>query len=218
MANIQFFALGGIDERDKHLYFFQIDEDIIVFDIGFKLSDYYETLIGIDAIIADQSYLLANQHRIKGIFVSSSAHTKIGGLFVFLQQMTHNIPIYASPFVTFIIKQQLATLHINLTPTFYELTHGSEIIIQQSSGQIKITSLAVFSMTPQTMGFLIEKDAFKIVLLSEFMLDVVVDYPLFTGNYHTLFKLSQQSITHLFLPAGGVNNSLTSLHHYSITP
>ena len=64
MDKVKIMALGGLDEDGKDLYIIEVNDDIFVFNAGFK----YPTKLtpGIDFIIANFSYLVENKDRIKG--------------------------------------------------------------------------------------------------------------------------------------------------------
>ena len=62
MANIKFFALGGLGENGKNMYVVEVNERIFVLDAGLKYPDI--DMYGVDAVIADISYLIENVNKL----------------------------------------------------------------------------------------------------------------------------------------------------------
>ncbi len=59
--NLSIVALGGVNEIGKNMYAIQYENDIVVIDCGSKFPD--ESLLGIDLIIPDVTYLQENKEK-----------------------------------------------------------------------------------------------------------------------------------------------------------
>ena len=104
MANIKFFALGGLGENGKNMYVVEVNERIFVLDAGLKYPDI--DMYGVDAVIADISYLIENKNRIEGVFISHGHEDHIGALPFLLGKV--KIPvIYASGIARTLISNKM---------------------------------------------------------------------------------------------------------------
>ena len=98
MSKIKIFSMGGLDENGKNLYVVEVDEDIFVFDCGLKYAS--GNLFGIDYIIPEYSYLIENQKRIKGVFLTHSHYENFGGVADLVNEIP-NIKVYATKFTKY---------------------------------------------------------------------------------------------------------------------
>ncbi|EPD50824.1 hypothetical protein HMPREF1210_02332 [Paenisporosarcina sp. HGH0030] len=90
--SLSIFALGGVNEIGKNMYVLQVENDIVVIDCGSKFPD--ESLLGIDLIIQDISYLQENKEKVRALIVTHGHEDHIGGIPYLLKQL--NMPIYAT--------------------------------------------------------------------------------------------------------------------------
>ena len=98
MSKIKIFSMGGLDENGKNLYVVEVDNDIFVFDCGLKYAS--GNLFGIDYIIPEFSYLVENQKRIKGVFLTHSHYENFGGVSDLVREIP-DLNIYATKFTKY---------------------------------------------------------------------------------------------------------------------
>ncbi len=95
--------LGGVGEIGKNMTAFEYGDDIIVLDCGSKFPN--ETMLGIDLVLPDYSYLVENKHRVRAIIVSHGHEDHIGALPYFLKDI--QAPIYGTRLTIALIQNKL---------------------------------------------------------------------------------------------------------------
>lgn len=98
------FALGGLGEVGKNMYCIMHGNELIIIDSGVLFPE--DTLLGIDYVIPDYSFLKKNEDKIKGLFITHGHEDHIGSIVFLLQSV--NIPkIYAPNQAANLIKKKL---------------------------------------------------------------------------------------------------------------
>ena len=109
MSKIKIFSLGGLNENGKNMYVVEVDKNIYVFDAGLKYDN--EKNLGIDYIIPNIDYLIKNQKRIKGIFLSHGHDSNIGAVPDILKTLP-NVNIYGAKLTLELLKQDLTEVQL----------------------------------------------------------------------------------------------------------
>ena len=100
---LKIISLGGLNEIGKNLTVYEYGGDIVVVDCGMGFPD--DDMYGIDVVIPDVSYLIKNQNKIRGIFITHGHEDHIGALPYVLRSI--NAPIYATRMSAGLIKLKL---------------------------------------------------------------------------------------------------------------
>ena len=100
---LKIISLGGLNEIGKNMTVYEYGGDIIVVDCGMGFPD--DDMYGIDVVIPDVSYLIKNQNKIRGIFITHGHEDHIGALPYVLRSVT--APIYATRMSAGLIKLKL---------------------------------------------------------------------------------------------------------------
>ncbi|MBB3109786.1 ribonuclease J [Paenibacillus phyllosphaerae] len=131
-TKLSIFALGGVQEIGKNMYVVQYGKDIVVVDCGSKFPD--ESLLGIDLIVPDITYLIENKDKVRGLVITHGHEDHIGGIPYILKQL--NMPIYATRLTLGLIEGKLKE-------------HG----LLGNTRRIQIDSNSILSLGAMTLSF-----------------------------------------------------------------
>lgn len=157
-------ALGGVSEIGKNMYVLQYADDIIVIDCGSKFPD--ESLLGIDVIIPDISYLIENQHKVRALIVTHGHEDHIGGIPYILKQL--NMPIYATRLTLGLIEGKLKE-HGLLGNTQLNQIHSEA---QITFGSVDISFFRTNHSIPDCLGIAFHTPEGTIVHTGDFKFDL----------------------------------------------
>ena len=116
-------CLGGLQEIGKNMTVLEYGDDMIVIDCGMGFPD--EDMPGVDLVIPDVSYLVANAHKIRGILITHGHEDHIGAVPYILQQI--NAPIYGTRLSLGIIEGKLDENPSPNEPELYTVEAGDVI-------------------------------------------------------------------------------------------
>lgn len=160
---IKLIALGGVGEIGKNMYVVEVDEDIFVVDAGLMFPE--TEMFGIDIVIPDYSYLIQNESRVKGVFLTHGHEDHIGGLSYLLQKI--NVPVYATKLTIAFAQVKMKEQDFHRKVQFVEIT--SDSVIEFDS--VKISFFRVNHNIPDSVAICIHTSKGVIVHTGDFKFD-----------------------------------------------
>ncbi|WP_425287865.1 ribonuclease J [Oceanobacillus limi] len=146
------------------MYAIEYGNDIVIIDCGNKFPD--ESLLGIDLIIADTTYLVENIEKVKALIVTHGHEDHIGGIPFFLKNI--NVPVYASRFTLGLIELKLKEHKILRESKLVEIDSNSDLNI----GEMKINFFKVNHSIPDCFGVVFHTPEGNIVHTGDFKFDL----------------------------------------------
>lgn len=161
--DLKIFALGGLCEVGKNMYGIEYRDEIIILDAGIMFPD---DEFGIDYIIPDFTYLLENESKIKGLFITHGHEDHIGGIPYLLKQV--KIPkIYSNGLTTELIKKKIEE-NPGTRATIYQFNPIETINFKYLS----VSFFRVNHSIPDSFGLIIHTPYGDVVSTGDFKLDL----------------------------------------------
>ncbi|MGN0999993.1 MAG: ribonuclease J [Faecousia sp.] len=160
---LKIIPLGGLDEIGKNCTVLEYGRDMIVIDCGVGFPD--EDMYGVDLVIPDFSYLVANQKKLRGMFITHGHEDHIGSIPYAMQQV--NCPIHGTAMTNGLIKLKLE--EHRLTDTVKLVTHKPGDVVK--AGCFSVEFIHVNHSIADAVAFCVTTPVGRVVFTGDFKID-----------------------------------------------
>ncbi|MBM7702974.1 ribonuclease J [Bacillus iocasae] len=185
MSLLSIFALGGLNEVGKNMYAIECEQDIVVIDCGNKFPD--ESLLGIDLIIPDITYLEKNKDKVKALVVTHGHEDHIGGIAYFLKKL--NVPVYATRFTLGLIELKLEEHKLLGDAELIEIDSNSHLAFED----IQVDFFKVNHSIPDCLGIAFRTPQGTIVHTGDFKFDLTPVHHQY-ADIHKIARIGEEGV------------------------
>ena len=162
LKKLNIIPLGGLGEIGKNMTSFRYDNDLILIDAGLMFPE--DDMLGIDLVIPDITYLIENQDKLKGIFLTHGHEDHIGALPFILKQL--DVPVYGTALTLGILEGRLEEAGVS-TANLNVVKSGDRV----RAGAFKLEFMRVNHSIPDAIGMAIHTPVGLIVHTGDFKID-----------------------------------------------
>lgn len=192
-APLKIIPLGGLGEIGKNMTLYSYGDDMFIVDCGMSFPD--EETPGIDIVIPDFTYVLANKDKIKGLVLTHGHEDHIGAIPYLLKDF--NLPIYGTALTLGIVDGKLKEHGLSASAKLNVVSPGQSITL----GVFKIEFIHVNHSIPDSVALAITSPAGTVIQTGDFKIDTtpidgkVIDLPRFAeyGKKGVLALLSDST-------------------------
>ena len=160
---LKIISLGGLNEIGKNITVLEYGADMIVVDcgLGFPEDDMY----GVDLVVPDVTYLVKNQQKLRGFFLTHGHEDHIGGLPYVLEQV--NAPVHTTRLTAGLVQIKLEE-HGLLDSTKIVTHEAGEVV---KAGCFKVEFIHVNHSIADAVAFAIHTPVGVVVMTGDFKID-----------------------------------------------
>ena len=160
---LKIIPLGGLNEIGKNMTVLEYGKDIIIVDcgLGFPEDDMY----GVDLVIADTSYLVKNQQKIRGMFLTHGHEDHIGGIPYAMQEF--KCPIHATRLTAGLVNLKLEEHHLEKSVKLFTHEAGEAV----KAGCFTVEFIHVNHSIADAVAFAIKTPVGTVIFTGDFKID-----------------------------------------------
>ncbi len=159
---VQIIPLGGLGEIGKNMTVFRYGDDMILIDAGLMFPE--DDMLGIDLVIPDITYLIENQDKLKGIFLTHGHEDHIGALPYVMKQI--DCPVYGTALTLGILQGRLKENGVS-SDNCRTIKPGDKI----TAGAFKLDFIRVNHSIPDAIAIAINTPIGTIIHTGDFKID-----------------------------------------------
>ncbi|XMB72450.1 ribonuclease J [Mycoplasmatota bacterium WC30] len=198
MAQIKFYALGGLGDNGKNLYVLEINNKILILDAGLQHPS--GDLLGVDAIVPYMGYLESRKDDIIGVFLSHAHDKHIGALPMLLSHV--KTKVYGTSFTVEVARDFLADNKMNHYDFDFEVVKYNTII---KFDDFAVEYYATTHSVPLSAGIVVYTEDGAIVYATDFTFDQNVP-TYYKTDYRKIAKIADYGILALLCESSGATN------------
>lgn len=198
---ISIIPLGGPGEVTRNMYLYEYGNEILIVDCGLGFAD--ETMLGVDLMLPDISYLLSSKKRIVGMFLTHGHEDHIGALPYHLPALLHKnqFPIFATKLTAAFANEKLKEFSVNARVKAIDFERPDVVV-----GQFRGKFIRVTHSVPDTSHIFIQTPAGNFYHGSDYKFDDT-PWDRKISDYNSIEQTSKQGVLCLLSDCLGIERA-----------
>ncbi|OGH08474.1 MAG: hypothetical protein A2152_04010 [Candidatus Levybacteria bacterium RBG_16_35_6] len=182
---LSFIPIGGVGDVTKNMYLYEYNNEILIVDCGLGFAD--ETMIGVDLLLPDITYLKNSKKKIAGMVISHGHEDHIGALPFILPQLP-SFPIFASPLTSAFANEKLKEFKVDNRVKTVNFDGGDVTI-----GSFKVSFIRITHSVPDSANLFIRTPVGNFYHASDYKIDFT-PYDGKKVDFEKIAKLSAEGV------------------------
>lgn len=189
---LSFLPLSGIEDVTKNMYLYEYGDEILIVDCGLGFAD--ETMLGVDLLLPDITYLLQTKKKIVGMILTHGHEDHIGATPFILPQLlpagrqVPQFPIYGTPLTAAFTNEKLKEFRINQKVQTVNFS-DPEVVL----GSFRISFIRMTHSVPDTANLLIKTPGGTVYHASDFKFDLT-PFDNKPSEYHRIAQAGRDGV------------------------
>ena len=160
---VRIIPLGGLNEIGKNITLYEYGGDMVIVDCGMAFPD--QDMPGVDIVIPDLSYVVANRNKIRGLVLTHGHEDHIGAIPYLLREL--NIPVYGTRLTLGLVEGKLKEHHLLHSAKLNVVSPGDVVQL----GGFKVEFIRVNHSIPDASALAITCGAGTVIQTGDFKID-----------------------------------------------
>lgn len=157
--------LGGLGEVGKNMTIFEHEDEIFIIDAGIRFPE--DSLLGVDYVIPDYTYLVKNSHKKISLIITHGHEDHIGGIPFLMKAITLDA-IYAPKFACALIRKKLEERKLLKQAKIIEINAQSRV----ESKHFVCGFFNTVHSIPDSLGIILNTPNGRVVHTGDFKFDL----------------------------------------------
>ena len=162
-GKLKIIPLGGLEEIGKNITVFEYEDEMILVDCGLEFPE--DSMLGVDMVIPDVTYLEKNADKLKGLVVTHGHEDHIGSIPYVLKKV--DMPIYATKLTIGLIQNKLEEHKLQNKTRLITVNQGETV----NFGKIKVEFIRSCHSIPDSVMLAIKTPAGTVLHTGDFKID-----------------------------------------------
>lgn len=190
---VSFIPIGGVGDVTKNMYLYEYGDQILIVDCGLGFAD--ETMIGVDLLLPDISYLQSTTKKIVGMILTHGHEDHIGSLPFILPQLmadgklSSGFTIFGSPLTSALANEKLKEFGVTMRVQKVSFEEEEKIL-----GDFKVSFIRITHSVPDASNLFIKTPGGNFYHGSDFKFDLTPADGRKT-EFQKIVKASEEGIT-----------------------